>query len=125
MAGLSVAGALDRCQTFDQPLDLDALARLDVHRESDRVHIDELLAEVQLREDKADLARALAGSLAGSSSPSNLCRARLLQAEDQVDRLQARVQWMEESRSWRMTAPLRKAVAGARRMRQQSWLNRD
>ena len=124
MTALHLAGALDRCATFDRSLDLDVVATSRVGGLSQRIFFDELLAEAQARPDQADLAQALSETLAVSPGASVADQDRLREVEDQVHRLQARVQWMEESRSWRMTAPLRRAVAGARRMQQGRWLRR-
>lgn len=63
MVSLRLAGASDRCMTFDRPLDLKALAHMPMDFEANRRFTQRLLAATELRGDDPALAQALRAAL--------------------------------------------------------------
>ena len=61
MLALHVAGALDRCSTFAQPLSTQAVRRITVGSENGAIFLRELLSTVEASSRDADLAAALRG----------------------------------------------------------------
>ena len=63
MVNLTVAGALDRCQTFDRELDLFEIAHLPIHDANDRTFVEENCEALAARGGDPELLRALETSL--------------------------------------------------------------
>jgi hypothetical protein len=68
MVGLEIAGVLDRCETFQNSLDLGAVRRLSAKNENDRTFLLELLRELSTNAsfDNARLEQALRDALGRS-----------------------------------------------------------
>jgi hypothetical protein len=120
MVALEVLGALERCPTFEAPLDLDSIATL---RFSDpdlpiwwRENLD--LA----REHNADprLVTAVEACLAANEAGEVNDSADLAAATAQEESLANELQAVVSSHSWRLTAPLRRAGAAARRLKRRA-----
>jgi hypothetical protein len=63
MVALRMAGALERCKTFDRPLDLKRVARLRPQRQSRRVYFEEILQELEHTKADPDLEQAVRSAL--------------------------------------------------------------
>ncbi len=131
MIDLRLEGALERCRTFDRPLDLAAVRQVTFHSGSERRYFAEALAQAEKRGDDPELLQALRDSVGDmmAHTPEIELRTRLFtaeayvtylqvslrKAEKRTERLSSQLQTVLASRSWRMTAPLRRAAQGMRR----------
>ena len=107
MIFLELSGALQRCQTFDRPLDLDLVRRTVPVAPGDWGYEREALALVESRGDHADLAQALRASLEQSPSWADTQTPHVACKQGRLMELEAKLYQVTSSRSWRFTAPLR------------------
>ena len=123
MISLSIAGALDKCQTFNRPLDLDAVRQLDLS-DNDRRSFELLLAELEKSAPNPELAQAMRDCLGPSPAAASTAgedvvpKAELRQAKRYIARLEANLDRIYTSRSWRWTTPLRQAADAARMLKE-------
>jgi len=117
MALLEIIGALERCPTFPIPLDLDTIAALSPEPDV-RTWWEENLLLARARGADPRLIAAIEACLAPAtkSEPAEL-RDQLAEARAREATLERDLQAVTTSRSWRMTEPLRRAGAAARRLR--------
>lgn len=112
MTNLRVVGALGRCETLPDELDLEFLGRLSIDDERDFVRLNENL-RVAERHDPA-LAAALRRSLERSVIQDPIeATTKQRTAEKQIEKQAREIDALKQSLSWRITAPLR-AVARRR-----------
>ena len=124
MLYLEANGALRRCPTFDRPLDLHLLQRLEI-RPDDVVYTRALLAAIERKAPhRHDLADAVGSRIAlsqqdGGPMPTSMSlprpqvaalEERLQHTHTRINQLAQRVHMIMESRSWRLSAPLRSAA---------------
>jgi hypothetical protein len=118
MAYLSAVGVLDQFPTFDQPLDLDDVRRMENSGPISIWYTQSLLEEVERRGTQPALAAALRDNLKQADPDAYHGSAvRLAQAQADAHHLEATLNRIYTSRSWRMTAPLRAASDWVRRLR--------
>jgi hypothetical protein len=112
MTNLRAVGALGRCETLPDDLDLELVARMPIDDERDFARLSENLRAAGDRDP--ELAAALRTSLESSlvQDPVAAMAARRA-AEKQVERQAQEIDALKRSLSWRVTAPLR-AVARSR-----------
>ncbi len=67
---LRIAGAIERCSAFAVPLNLEAVARLDLGNENVRAFAEENLTAAQAKGDDPELIAALEACLGIASRPS-------------------------------------------------------
>jgi hypothetical protein len=124
MVALEAIGALDRCPTFAVPLDLDAVADLVVADPELRVWWHENLALAGASGASPALIAAVESCLRKSEAQApdraGAPLAQLAEAEAKEAELAAELQTVVNSRSWRLTRPLRRAGAAARRFRRRA-----
>ncbi len=131
MAYLEAAGARQRCPTFTRTLDLGALASQPVDGPGILYLRQTLLAAVERLGTHPEIADAIRTSInQPSPDPRGLgdygglgslqriadLEAETEKAERRLCKLRARLRHMEQSRSWRLTAPLRRAADLARQL---------
>ena len=120
---LKAAGVLDDCPTFDKDIDLDVVAHMPIEALPVLSMRATLLPAVERFGTQPDIVRALrasieaselahrtggdAGALLDAAESVRLLEAQVQGAQDRRDRLSARLNAMQSSRSWRLTAPLR------------------
>ena len=120
---LYLAGVLDRCETFPKTLDLDLVANIPNGSQYARLFINENLEHAErLHADPALIAalrhaltRPRPGEQAIAEGADSLDDRQRLEAENQT--LKSTVRALYQSRSWRLTAPLRTLGDMARRLR--------
>lgn len=119
MVALEAIGALDRCPTFGAPLDLDAVAGLELSDPDLLIWWGENL-DLARRHGAADLVAAVEACLAANRPPpadrTSDLRAELASAEARAEALGRELQLARTSRSWRLTGPLRRIGSVARRV---------
>ena len=135
MINLRAVGALDRCETLPDDLDLASVRSLGVRRDGDLANIVENLRMLEERQTDDELIDALRFCLAANNFDADnpldarTLAMRLNEAEvrrDRAERRAARVQRhadkqardlaaMQRSLSWRLTTPLRAGRARRRR----------
>jgi hypothetical protein len=133
MIDLHLAGALARCHTFDRSLDLDLIRHALLRGGSERGYFAEALQVAERQGDKPELVQALREQLGDAAAMSSEeIRPSLDRAETRVtnlelalqrekkrsDRLRRQMNMATASRSWRLTAPLRRAGRMWRAMRE-------
>jgi hypothetical protein len=117
MVGLHVAGVLDRCATLPHSLDYDLIARLNLPyvKRYSFIHI---LNEIEGKPHYADLERALRQALQPfpTSDPVDemATDAAFVTTLSQTQALQRELRRVYQSRSWRWTEPLRRAMRSLR-----------
>jgi hypothetical protein len=118
MLNLQLLGALDRCRTFNRPLDLELLRKIPFGP-GDRRHYEELLAvaEAQGNETIAESLRACLGATAETKDDTRY-RDDLLRSQRRSHNLERKLTTLRASRSWRMTRPLRDAGRWLRTIRE-------
>jgi hypothetical protein len=79
MVALHLAGALDRCRTFDQPIDLERVRNLDFDLSA--FFWLELLVGLEQRTDRPDLTAAVRDSIGWSTAPARTWPAMLAEME--------------------------------------------
>jgi hypothetical protein len=90
MIALRLAGKLEQCATFDRPLDLDAVAHMEIPNESRRLHVLQNLEEVESRGDAPALAQALRACLREPEArQGGFMRRTLRSAQDKVGALRS------------------------------------
>jgi hypothetical protein len=112
MVALEAVGSLKRCPTFSMPLDLDAVADLRFSDPELPIWWRENLELARGRGAPSELLAAIERCLANAEENQT--------AEDQASsnaNAEEQLRAVVESRSWRLTAPLRRLGAGARRVR--------
>jgi hypothetical protein len=113
MTNLAVAGALDRCETFPDELDLELLAQLSIDDERDFLRFSENLRAAETR--NPELAGTLRECLERNQVQDPIAAITEKRAAEKTIAKQAReIDALQRSVSWRITAPLR-AVAPRRR----------
>jgi hypothetical protein len=112
MTNLRIAGALGRCETLPDELDLDFLASVSVDDERDFVRLNENLHAAEERDP--ELAAVLRKSLERSliQDPIEAVTEKRT-AEKLIEKQAAEIDALKQSLSWRVTAPLR--AVGRRR----------
>jgi len=123
---LYLAGALDRCATFDHRLDLEAISHLPIPNESVRAYILENLEAAQRLGTDQALMQAMQNSLhsydvetSGIGGRADACKATMQRLEEENAAMQMSLQALYQSRSWRLTGPLRALADGCKKLR--SW----
>lgn len=112
MTNLRAIGALERCETLPHELDLDVVAQLSIDDKRDLLRLEENL-NVAERNDP-ELAAALRKSLERNRSEDPMvARMERKRAEELLKRQARKLEELEQSWSWRITAPLR-AIGGRR-----------
>ena len=121
MVNLRAAGVLEACEALPDELDLEAVASIPVVDDRDVAFMVENLRALDGRGGDEDLADALRRSLAdsrldqvGAAEVLEL-RRRVAAAETVIAKRDSQIRRLQESASWRMTAPLRKLGRPARR----------
>jgi hypothetical protein len=113
MTNLAVAGALDRCETFPDELDLELLAGLSIEDERDFLRFTENLRAAEER--NPEVAAALRTCLERNQAHDPVAVLSEKNAAEKTIAKQAReLEAIQRSLSWRITAPLR-ALAPRRR----------
>jgi polysaccharide pyruvyl transferase WcaK-like protein len=109
MASLEAIGRLEEFQTFPSELDLERLGQMssEVQVGPQLLFCEEALEAVRLR-DCVDLERALSQLVAGARQRLGLDEDRLADAEQRAAEAEAKLGEVLGSRSWRVTAPLRR-----------------
>jgi hypothetical protein len=116
MTALEIVGALDRCPTFAVPLDVETLASLPIDDESIRPWWHENLDLARRRAAPAEMVGVLEKML--HREPVNPAPPeRLVNLEADYVALQHRLEVVQTSKSWRLTAPIRRAAEGLRKAR--------
>jgi O-methyltransferase len=115
MVALEAVGALDRCPTFGAPLDLDAVAELELSDPDLLIWWGENL-DLARRHGATDVAAAVEACLAANRPPPTDGSAELAAAEARAEALGRELALVRSSRSWRLTAPLRRIGSAARRV---------
>ncbi len=124
---LKAAGVLDDCPTFDKSIDLEAVAHMPIDGVAVLSMRASLLPAIERLGTEPEIANALRASITSSAfvrrmtadasdMQTTLSRVAQLEgdlkrAEARLARLSTRLHTMESSRSWRMTAPLRRMLA--------------
>lgn len=121
MTALEAVGALDRCPTFATGLDLDAVATLRFFDRDLPIWWRENLALARARSADRELVAAIKACLAANEqqSPDEAedIRGQLAESHAREEALRRNLHSVLSSRSWRLTGPLRRAGAAARRLR--------
>lgn len=116
MVALEAVGALDRCPTFEEPLDLDAVAALTLPTEELLDWWEDNL-RLASRGGRPELAAAVETCVTANRARFAVERdAPRAAAEARAAGLSQQLDTVLGSRSWRLTAPLRRAAAAARRL---------
>lgn len=115
MVALEAVGALDRCPTFGAPLDLDAVANLELSDPDLLIWWGENLDLARQHGAAADLIAAVEACLAANRPPPT-DRTGELRAEARAEALGRELEVIRSSRSWRVTGPLRRIGTAARRL---------
>ncbi len=110
---LYLVGALDRCATFDHTLDFQAVSRMQIHLPEARAFVADNLEAAERLDADPGLIRALRDALTSSMSADELhtaigdANAKVTHLEEENSALRMRVRAVLESRSWRLSKPLR------------------
>ncbi len=127
---LKAADVLQDCPTFDQTIDLDAVAHMPIETRSILTIRRSLLAAVERLGTQSDFTRAIRASILSSALAHEHAQERLpglarrqaeieaqvQHSEARVAKLAARLRTMQTSKSWRLTAPLRSIASAAPRL---------
>jgi hypothetical protein len=106
MANLRAVGALDRCETLPDELDLKIIERLPIESERDFARVSENLRMAEERDP--ELAAALRKSLErGLVHDPSTAAAEKHALEKRVEKQAREIDALKHSLSWRVTAPLR------------------
>lgn len=120
MVALEAVGALDRCPTFAEPLDLRAVAALDMAgREYAAWH--ENLELARRRGASRELIGAIEALLATEPpTETELLEVRVSELADERDAARRELDALLSSRSWRLTSAFRRAGRAARALRRRA-----
>ena len=120
MIGLHLVGALDRCRTFDRPIELAALRRM-VFPSGMAPFWEEIIQALESKGEMALAAEArqrLESVLSAAGNPAEL---ELLKAQARLEELEEERLRMTSSHSWQLTAPLRGVGKLVRELRKTSF----
>lgn len=116
MAALDAVGALERCPTFAEPLDLGAVAALRLDNPVLPPHWRGTLQLAREQDARPELIAAIEAALeVNEERNSESLEGQLAAAEAQAKALEGELRTVVSSRSWRLTAPLRRVGSTARR----------
>lgn len=115
MVALEAVGALERCSTFPERLDLDAVAKMQLEDLEVPIWWRGNLDLARKHEASPELIAAIEACLATSPLPeATASQERLSESKARADRLARELEVVRSSRSWKLTRPLRKAGRAAR-----------
>jgi hypothetical protein len=116
MFALHLAGALDRCQTFDRPIELSAVRRMLLH--AVEVPFWQEILEGLERGADVELAAGVRERMRHLAPLGMETAATLAKAQARIAELEDELQQLKTSRSWQVTAPLRSAGKMAHKLSQ-------